>query len=52
MFRFPISEHVMVPLRAVSVSLKFRPLHVHITCIGRARAEHHVVEIEKTKDTS
>ena len=50
MFCFPISEHVMVPLR--SVSLKFRPLHVHITCIGRARAEHHVVEIEKTKDTS
>ena len=44
MFCFPISDHVMVPLRTVSVS--------HAWDVGRARVEHHVVEIEKTKDTS
>ena len=61
MFCFPISDRVMVTLRTVSVSLKFRPMHVYPpACVctiyektkGKFPGEHNAVEIEKTKHTS
>ena len=52
MFCFPILDHVMVPLRTVSVSLKFRPMHVYSRAYvrmiyektkGKFPGEYHVV---------
>ena len=61
MFCFPILDHVIVPLWKVSVTLKFRPLHVHPRAYvrmiyektkGKFPGEYHVVWIGKTKHTS